>query len=107
MIFMSTLTKSNLNDDIQKLIIQNITLFRSYVNVYLFGSTLNKNVLPKDIDLLLIYSDYFDEIVEEAKQIRYVLKEALNLPVDLTVLSLEELKNTSFLKKIINYIKLK
>jgi len=104
---MDTSTKSNLNKDILKYIIRNIELFRCYNNVYLFGSSLNKNTIPKDIDLLLVYSDYTDEIVHDMKQIRSVLEEALNLPVDLTVLSLEELKTTDFLKKVTNYLKLK
>ncbi|HPG92443.1 MAG TPA: nucleotidyltransferase domain-containing protein [Clostridia bacterium] len=104
---MNTLIKSNLKNKNTKFILQNITFFKSFDSVYLFGSTLNQNAIPKDIDLLLIYSKLSHEMINETKQIRSVLEEKLNMPVDLTVLSLDELKTTAFLKKIINYLKLK
>lgn len=104
---MNTLIKSNLEIKTIKFFSQNITFFKSFDSVYLFGSTLNQNAIPKDIDLLLIYSKLSHKIINETKQIRSVLEEKLNMPVDLTVLSLNELKTTDFFKKIINYLKLK
>jgi len=98
--------KSNNNEDIQGIIIENKTLFSLFDSVYLFGSSLNKISMPNDINLLLVYSYKPAMIANEIKRIQCVLEEKFNMPIDLTVLSLDELKSTDFLKKIARYIKI-
>ena len=98
----------NISNNISEFIKQHITLFDFFDNVYLFGSILNERVYANDIDLLLIYSNYSNNIINNLNQICSVLEEKYNLPVDLTVLSMEEEKETKFLKKISpTYLKLK
>lgn len=94
---------NNINDCIK----ENITLFVLFDSVYLFGSVLNENTNPNDIDILLIYSSLFDIAINEIEAIHHVLEESCGLPIDLTVLSVEEEKETDFLKKINSYLKLK
>lgn len=105
---MCTLIKSNTRDNISKFIKQHLMLFNSFDNVYLFGSILNTNKTPNDIDVLLVYSDYSCKIIDDLSSIRSALEEISELPVDLTVLSIEEEKDTEFLKRINSlYLKLK
>lgn len=93
---------------IKSLIKQHITLFDSFDNVYLFGSILDINKIPNDIDILLIYSEYSSKIINDLGSICSGLEEISGLPVDLTVLSIEEEKDTKFLEKInFKYLKLK
>ncbi len=105
---MNTLMKLNISDDISEFIKQHITLFDSFDSVYLFGSILNTNKISNDIDILLIYSKYSNKIINDLNSICSVLEETVGLPVDLTVLSIEEEKDTKFLKRISSlYLKLK
>lgn len=97
---MHTLMELNIIDNITQLIRQHMILFDAFDNVYLFGSILNVNKIPNDIDILLIYSKYSSKITIELSFIRTALEEISGLPVDLTVLSIEEEKDTEFLKKI-------
>lgn len=95
-------------DSIYKFMEQHIMLFGSFDNVYLFGSILNMNSIPNDIDILLIYTEYSSEIINDINCIRTMLARISGLPVDLTVLSVEEEKDTEFLQKITPlYLKLK
>lgn len=94
--------------DISKHIRQNIYLFSLFENVYLFGSILDDSKFSNDIDLLLIYSSYSNRILDDLKQISSVLETMYRLPVDFTVLSIEEEKDIEFLRRIYpKYIKLK
>lgn len=69
---------------------------------------MNINKIPNDIDILLIYSEYSNKIINEMSIICSVLEELSGLSVDLTVLSVKEEKDTEFLKKINSaYLKLK
>ena len=86
---------------------QHISLFHSFDHVYLFGSILNGNKYPEDIDLLLVYSEYSNIIIDDMDHIYSALKEKVPLPVDLTVLSFEELIDTDFLGKVMTYLQLK
>ncbi|EAC5438354.1 MULTISPECIES: nucleotidyltransferase domain-containing protein [Listeria] len=96
--------KNNITNNLKA----NITLFNSFENVYLFGSILCRENIPNDIDLLLIYSAYSKKILDDLNYIESTLSLVFNLPVDLTVLSIEEEKNTRFLQKInSSYLKLK
>lgn len=105
---MNTLKKLNIKDSISEFIKQHIVLFDSFDNVYLFGSILDINKIPNDIDILLVYLEYSTKILNDLNYIRSVLEEVSGLPVDLTVLSVEEQKETDFLNRISSlYLKLK
>jgi predicted nucleotidyltransferase len=102
------LINSNMAYDISKHIRQNIYLFSLFENVYLFGSILDDSKFSNDIDLLLIYSSYSNRILDDLNQISSVLETMYRLPVDFTVLSIEEEKDIEFLRRIYpKYIKLK
>lgn len=94
--------KSKINSKIIKIIYKHINLFSYFNSVYLFGSALYVNKIPNDIDILLIYQRYSNKINEELEIISSVLENACELPVDLTVLSIREERDTEFLKRI-NY----
>ena len=90
------------------IIFQNIYLFDSFDNVYLFGSVLNKCENPNDVDILLIYSEYSNKLISDLKLISGVLEEKVGLPIDLTVLSNKEEMDVKFLKRISSsYLKIK
>lgn len=88
-------------------LIKNIQLFQLFTQVYLFGSVVQNKEFPNDIDLLLVYGKYSDEIQSEKDYICSILEKKLYLSVDLTILSDEELLETKFLEKIGNYERLK
>ena len=90
------------------LIKQNMNLFNLFNKVYLFGSILNQNKIPSDIDILLIYSVYSEQLTENINHICNTLNQISKFPVDLTVLSVTEEKELEFLKKQnLNYLKIK
>ena len=108
MVFMNMLINSNIANDISKHIRQNIYLFSSFENVYLFVSILDDSKFSNDIDLLLVYSSYSNRILDDLSQISSALENMYRLPVDFTVLSIEEEKDIEFLKRIYpKYMKLK
>lgn len=86
--------------NIVELLLENITLFEKFEKVYLFGSVLDENKVPNDIDLLLIYTSYSDVIQQEINRILVSLESIIGLPVDLTTLSIEEERDTQFLSRI-------
>ena len=98
---MDTLT--NLDRDIPKLVSEHIDLFDSFENVYLFGSILKPEMVHNDIDILAIYINYSNRINNDILMILDELEKASGLPIDLTVLSVEEEKDTTFLEKIKPY----
>ena len=77
-------------------------IFTEFSEVYLFGSILDDSKIPNDIDILLIYEKYSENILNKIKQISYLIEKDCGLPVDLTVLSVEEEKEVKFLNRIIN-----
>lgn len=97
---MSTSMKLKTNKDIIKLVEQNLFLFRCFTKVFLFGSLLDDERIPNDIDILLVYVTYTDEIKDEIINISSVLESVCGLAVDLTVLSIDEENDTGFLQKI-------
>jgi len=104
---MGTLTDLD-NNCVVMAIRENVNLFNLFDEVYLFGSVLDGTKIPNDVDVLLIYSEYSDVIIEETKQISYLLEGLTGLAVDLTVLSTEEERDTQFLGRISQqYLKLK
>lgn len=101
---MDILVKYNVID----LINQYIEIFNSFDNIYLYGSILDTSKTPNDVDILLIYSKYSNNLINDLNTISYILKKMNNLPIDLTVLSVEEEKDTNFLERLKSkYIKLK
>lgn len=104
---MDTLTKLKINN-ITKYIERNIPLFESFNNIYLFGSILDDDAVPNDIDILLIYSEYCHKIEQDSNIISSVLEKEIGFPVDLTILSTSEEKETRFLNRLNSlYLKLK
>lgn len=104
---MNLLENYNDIEKIVSLIKLYIHLFDDFENVYLFGSILDKK-FPNDIDILLIYSKFSDNLICSTNNISNELQKILNFPIDLTVLSLEELKEVKFLNKIkLKYIRIK
>ena len=101
------LMKSDVRDKTEKIIRENIVLFNSFKNVYLFGSILNINKVPNDIDILLIYEKFSNDLIDEINIIRSTLENLSGFFIDLTVLSVEEEKEVKFLKRINKYIKIK
>lgn len=99
--------KLNKNEKIIELVTRNINQFDSFENVYLFGSVLKKKQIPNDIDILLIFSKRTDKMLNDLKIIDTFFQELCGLPVDLTVLSCDEVKDTDFLTKINIYLKVK
>jgi predicted nucleotidyltransferase len=90
------------------LIRQNINLFDSFNNIFLFGSILLPQKKSSDIDILLLYSIYSERLIESVNNIYNTLNIESEIPVDLTVLSLSEEKELKFLEKQkSNYIKIK
>ena len=101
-------TSTNLGKDISKLVREYMVLFDSFEHVYLFGSVLKSEKIYNDIDILVIYIKYSNRINNDILTISDELEKASGLPVDLTVLSVEEEKDTAFLEKIKpHYLKIK
>ena len=66
------------------------------------------NKIFTDINILLIYSVYSEQLLENVNQICNALNKVSKFPVDLTVLSVAEEKELEFLKKQnLNYLKIK
>ena len=88
------------NNYIVELIQNNIALFEQFDRVYLFGSVLDDHKEPNDVDILLIYQ-YTNKITEEISRVLISLENLLGISVDLTVLRVEEEKDTLFLNRIL------
>ncbi|MDR0913750.1 MAG: nucleotidyltransferase domain-containing protein [Oscillospiraceae bacterium] len=105
---MDTLMNSIEIDKITYLINQHIELFNSFNNIYLFGSLLSAEKNPNDIDILLIYSEFSNNIIDDLNIIYSSFANLSGFQIDLTVLSVEEEKDTNFLKRLNSkYLKLK
>jgi hypothetical protein len=74
----------------------------------LFGSLLSAEKNPNDIDILLIYSEFSNNIIDDLNIIYSSFANLSGFQIDLTVLSVEEEKDTNFLKRLNSkYLKLK
>ena len=93
-------TLTNFDKNIPELIREKMSLFDSFEYVYLFGSVLKSEKAHNDIDILAIYVKYSNSINNNVLIIADELERVSGLPVDLTILSLEEEKDTGFLEKI-------
>lgn len=104
---MSSLETYMLKNKVIEYITVNLKNFNSFDNVYLFGSVLSEDLYPKDIDLLLVYSQYSNQLLNNIHLIRSILQNEFNEPIDLTVLSSKELEETDFLRRIKQYYQIK
>ena len=103
--FISMFTKYNMNKFVD-LILTHQGIFTIFTKVYLFGSCLN-NKHPNDIDLLLVYDKYSMDVETQKIAFESRLYDILKRPIDITILSQQELEQTKFLEKIDHrYIKL-
>lgn len=89
-----------MRDDVINVIQNKLSAFNIFKHVYLFGSVLNVDRVPNDIDILLIYDVYTDEVIQKANHIKKLLEEEFEIPVDLTLLSVNEEKEVGFLSRI-------
>lgn len=100
--------KSDASNIVTKFIESHERLFERFVNIYIFGSILDKNRISKDVDILLVYEKYSNKVQDDLTVIQTLLEKELGMFVDLTVLSIEEEKEVSFIDRLKNlYQKLK
>lgn len=105
---MDMLTVLSMKDSLIQKIVYHIDLFESFKSIYLFGSILDKEKNPNDIDLLLIYTEFSDDILTEVDKIRSTFKELYAYYIDLTVLSETETEESNFIIRLnLKYLKLK
>lgn len=103
---MNMLEKSTIKNKIIHDVLKEKKLFNRFKNVYLFGSILNNENHLNDVDILLIYSKFNVVINKDAEKIKKHFYETYNLIIDLTILNINELKETKFLEKIKCYNKI-
>ena len=86
---------------------EHIALFDPFTYVYLFGSVIEPNIAHNDIDILIIYAKYSDEIGNNLQVILDELEKESGMIIDLTALSIEEERDIAFLERIKHhYIKI-
>ncbi|MBQ3156311.1 MAG: hypothetical protein IJB81_05225 [Clostridia bacterium] len=101
-------TSTDSPNNVSRIIEEHLSVFDLFTHAYLFGSSLNPKTICNDIDLLVIYSKYSEEISSALKTISAKLERAIGLPVHLTALSEDEEQDTGFLARIKpNYMTLK
>lgn len=83
------------------------SLLDDFCAVYLFGSLLKDNLMPNDIDLLFVYTQYNYTAATKLKETKKMLESILKIDVDVVALSLNEVNETHFLEKIKNYKQIK
>lgn len=105
---MDTLTALNTKNSIIQAILYHIELFESFENVFLFGSVINENRSPNDIDLLLIYKSFSSRILINLDKIRTTFDQLYGFAFDITVLSENEEEESKFISRLnLNYLRLK
>ena len=87
-------------NSVTSLLREHISLFSSFERIYLFGSVLVSDIANNDIDILLIYIDYSDKLLDALTSISDCLDKKTGKQIDLTVLSEREEKETNFLAKL-------
>ena len=86
---------------ITTLLKQEISIFKFFENVYIFGSVFTSEN-PNDLDILLVYKKKkIMQLLEEVEILKSKLcAKVNNIELDLLLLNEEELKQTQFLSKI-------
>ena len=79
---------------------RNLDSLSAIKHLYVFGSVLESNSIPNDIDILLIYDEYTDAVKDSSNSLKNILETEFELPVDLTVLSDNEEKEVGFLDRV-------
>lgn len=98
----------NTKNNVLELIQEHVALFDQFEHVYLFGSGTNPSITHNDIDILIIYAKYSDNIENTLRIIKDELEKASGLLIDLTALSIQEERNVAFLERIKpNYVIIK
>ena len=93
------------NAHIIEKIISNIYLFNRFNSVYLL---LNDRLKISDIDILLVYDLFSNDILDSEKLIRSKLNCLTGYEIDLIILSSSELEELHFLDKLYSkYLKIK
>lgn len=83
------------------LIKQHAVLFDAFSEVYLLGSVLDNNRrFAEDVDLLLLYTELTDALIDSAKLIRTTLGQQIGKPIDLTILSFAEEQEVHFVDRL-------
>jgi Fe-S cluster assembly scaffold protein SufB len=77
-----------------------LPLLNDIEQVYVFGSALDPNRIPSDIDILIIYSEYSSTIQRQIEKFERQLENESELPIDLTILSFEEEHQVGFLERV-------
>ena len=89
-------------------ITQHMELFDVFEQVYLFESSIEENRVYNDIDILLIYACYSEQVGTAAIEITKQIGQMGEVCVDLTVLSENGDKETGFLQRLGDrYVRLK
>ena len=86
--------------DIVDIAKKHLSLLQDINHAYLFGSVLDINKEPNDIDVLIIYSKYTSDMYRRIQEFAKVLETSSGIPTDLTILSIEEEKQVCFLERI-------
>jgi uncharacterized protein len=87
-------------NSILRYIREHIAIFEPFKYVYLFGSVIDPDVDHNDIDILIIYEKYSDEIKNAVQMISGELEKSIGQPIDLTALSIEEEREIAFLDRV-------
>lgn len=105
---MDILVNLNKIHNICQTVIQHKSIFESFTKVYLFGSILTQDKFPNDVDVLLVYDEISTKILVDSDVICSILCEASGIQVDMTILSLNEFRETQFLCKLnAKYLRIK
>lgn len=86
--------------EVINIIYEQIDLFASFEKIYLFGSILHSNGYINDIDILLLYEKFSTSILININFVEMYIEQKIQYPVDITVLSFEEEKETKFIDKL-------
>ncbi|TGM74292.1 nucleotidyltransferase domain-containing protein [Leptospira mtsangambouensis] len=79
---------------------EKIVLFKSFEHIFIFGSILKENKKPNDIDVLLLYSEYSNQLLTEFRYIKKEFSYFQEKPFSFIALSIKEEAETGFLKKL-------
>ena len=89
-----------MHNEVIEVIRRNLHSLSAIKHLYVFGSVLESNSIPNDIDILLIYDEYTDAVKDSSNRLKNILETEFELPVDLTVLSDNEEKEVGFLDRV-------